>query len=88
MSDWSHTWRSATLRSKRSSRRHPHVDHVGAVATILASGSSRIASRHGPGAPPGIFEGIAATKGFKTYYSVQAPAPGVDANRTIYHVGV
>ena len=43
---------------------------------------------HGPGAPPGIFEGIAATKGFKTYYSVQAPAPGVDANRTLFHVGV
>ena len=43
---------------------------------------------HGPGAPPGIFEGIATTKGFKTYYSVQAPAAGVDANRTIFHVGV
>ena len=42
---------------------------------------------HGPGAPPGIFEGIATTKGYKTYYSVQAPAGGVDANRTIFHVG-
>jgi hypothetical protein len=41
---------------------------------------------HGPGAPPGIFEGIATTKGYKTYYNVQAPAPGVDANRTIFHV--
>jgi hypothetical protein len=41
---------------------------------------------HGPGAPPGIFEGIATTKGFKTYYTVQPPSPGVDANRTIYHV--
>lgn len=41
---------------------------------------------HGPGAPPGIFEGIAATKGFKTYYSVQAPVDGVDANRTLFHV--
>jgi hypothetical protein len=41
---------------------------------------------HGPGAPPGIFEGIATTKGFKTYYAVQPPAPGVDANRTLYHV--
>ena len=41
---------------------------------------------HGPGAPPGIFEGIATTKGFKTYYTVQSPSPGVDANRTIYHV--
>lgn len=42
---------------------------------------------HGPGAPPGIFEGIATTKGFKTYYAVQPPAPGVDANRTLFHVG-
>jgi hypothetical protein len=41
---------------------------------------------HGPGAPPGIFEGIATTKGYKTYYAVQSPAPGVDANRTLFHV--
>jgi hypothetical protein len=41
---------------------------------------------HGPGAPPGIFEGIAVTRGFKTYYDVQAPVGGVDANRTIFHV--
>ncbi len=41
---------------------------------------------HGPGAPPGIFEGIATTKGYKTYYNVQAPVPGVDGNRTIFHV--
>jgi hypothetical protein len=41
---------------------------------------------HGPGAPAGIFEGIATTKGFKTYYIVSAPVGGVDANRTIFHV--
>jgi hypothetical protein len=41
---------------------------------------------HGPGAPPGIFEGVAVTKGFKTYYDVPVPAAGVDANRTIFHV--
>jgi hypothetical protein len=41
---------------------------------------------HGPGAPPGIFEGIATTKGFKTYYNVPAPVPGVDAGRTLFHV--
>jgi hypothetical protein len=41
---------------------------------------------HGPGAPDGIFEGIAATKGFKTYYNVQPPVAGVDANRTLFHV--
>jgi hypothetical protein len=41
---------------------------------------------HGPGAPDGIFEGIATTKSFKTYYDVQPPQAGVDANRTIFHV--
>lgn len=41
---------------------------------------------HGPGSPDGIFEGIATTKGFKTYYDVQAPVGGVDANRTLFHV--
>jgi hypothetical protein len=41
---------------------------------------------HGPGAPPGIFEGIAITKGFVTYYAVQPPTAGVDANRTVFHV--
>jgi hypothetical protein len=41
---------------------------------------------HGPGAPPGIFEGIATTKGYKTYYTVQPPVAGVDANRTLFHV--
>jgi hypothetical protein len=41
---------------------------------------------HGPGAPPGIFEGIATTKSFKTYYNVPAPAAGVDAGRTLFHV--
>jgi len=41
---------------------------------------------HGPGAPDGIQEGIIATKGYFTYWSNQPPAPGVDANRTLFHV--
>jgi hypothetical protein len=41
---------------------------------------------HGPGAPAGIFEGIATTKGFKTYYNVPAPLGTVDAGRTIFHI--
>jgi hypothetical protein len=41
---------------------------------------------HGPGAPPGIIEGIATTKGFKTYYETEEPVGGVDANRTLFHV--
>jgi hypothetical protein len=40
----------------------------------------------GPGAPPGIFEGIATTKNYKTYYTVEDPVAGVDANRSLFHV--
>lgn len=41
---------------------------------------------HGPGAPNHIFEGIAVTKGFKTYYVVQNPGADPNANRTAFHV--
>jgi hypothetical protein len=41
---------------------------------------------HGPGAPPGIFEGIATTKGYKTYYNVPAPPANADVGRTLFHV--
>lgn len=40
----------------------------------------------GPGAPAGISEAIAATKGFKPYYQIQVPAPGVNLNRTAFHI--
>jgi len=40
----------------------------------------------GPGAPEGIQEGVIATKGFATYWTRQAPMPGVDKNRTLFHV--
>jgi hypothetical protein len=41
---------------------------------------------HGPGAPAGIFEGIATTKGYTTYYNVPAPSPNVNSGRTLFHV--
>jgi hypothetical protein len=41
---------------------------------------------HGPGAPPGIVEGVIASKDYVTYWDAQAPVGGVDANRTIFHV--
>ena len=41
---------------------------------------------HGPGAPAGIQEGVIATKDFLTYWTAQPPAPGVDANRTSFHI--
>jgi hypothetical protein len=41
---------------------------------------------HGPGAPDGIIEGVIASKGFVTYWESEEPVPGVDANRTVFHV--
>jgi hypothetical protein len=41
---------------------------------------------HGPGAPDGIVEGVIASKGHVTYWDAQAPAGGVDANRTSFHL--
>ncbi len=41
---------------------------------------------HGPGAPPGIQEGVIATKDFVTYWTVEPPTAGVDKNRTVFHV--
>jgi hypothetical protein len=41
---------------------------------------------HGPGAPDGAVEGVIASKGHVTYWDAQAPAGGVDANRTSFHV--
>ena len=40
----------------------------------------------GPGAPEGIQEGVIATKSFVTYWTRQAPVPGINANRTSFHV--
>jgi hypothetical protein len=41
---------------------------------------------HGPGAPPGIFEGIATTKGFTTFYNVPVPPANANTGRTLFHV--
>jgi hypothetical protein len=41
---------------------------------------------HGPGAPDGIAEGVIATKNFVTYWNPNIPLPGVNLNRTVFHV--
>src|SRR5712692_62520 len=43
-------------------------------------------SCHGGGAPGGIVEGVIATKHFVTYWTAQAPLPGMEANRTVFHI--
>lgn len=37
-------------------------------------------------APPSVFEGITASKGFVDYWNRVAPVGGVDGNRTLFHV--
>jgi hypothetical protein len=41
---------------------------------------------HGPGAPAGILEGVIATKNFVTYWTAGVPLPGVNTNRTSFHI--
>jgi hypothetical protein len=41
-----------------------------------------------PGAAPSLFEGITASKGFVDYWNRVAPVPGVDDNRTLFHIRV
>jgi hypothetical protein len=74
------------------------IDNIGALNELaqgtavlrvrFSDGSSGVLTVgcHRPGAPNRIFEGIAVTKGFVTYYNVAAPVGRVDANRTISHV--
>lgn len=45
-----------------------------------------VVSCHLVGTPDSVFEGITATKGFVDFWNRQAPAAGVDANRTVFHV--
>jgi hypothetical protein len=43
-------------------------------------------SCHLVGTPDSVFEGVIASKGFVTYFDRVAPVPGVDANRTLFHI--
>jgi len=51
------------------------------------SGGILIVSCHLPvGSPSGLFEGITATKGYVDFWDRVPPVPGVNANRTQFHV--
>jgi len=76
----------------------PFLDNIGdpaersaglAVLRIQYSDGERgilVVSCHLVGTPDSVFEGITASKGFVDYFNSQAPIPGVDANRTLFHV--
>lgn len=59
------------------------------VLRILYQDGSRgilVVSCHLVGTPNSVFEGITASKGFVDYWNREGPAPGVDADRTLFHV--
>lgn len=56
------------------------------IAYSDGSGGILVVSCHLPGAPDSMFEGITASKGPVSYSDAVAPVPGVDANRTLFHV--
>ncbi len=74
------------------------VDNIGPVANahsglvilrvnyLDGSKGTLTVSCHLPGAPSGVFEGITATKGFVDFHQRVPPVPGVDANRTVFHL--
>ncbi len=39
-----------------------------------------------PASPASVFEGITASKGFVDYWNREAPVPGIDGNRTLFHI--
>lgn len=60
-----------------------------AVLVIGYSDGSRgilVVSCHLVGTPDSVFEGITATKDFVDYWNPEPPIPGVDANRTLFHI--
>lgn len=75
----------------------PLTDNIGgpgdpraglAVLSIEYSDGDRgilVVSCHLVGTPDSVFEGITASKGFVDYWNREAPVPGVDANRTLFH---
>lgn len=86
------SWEFANLQSPGN------VDNIADISTAAngnavlriqySDGSTGIlgVGCHGPGAPNGIVEGVIATKNFVTYWFAEGPAPGVDLNRTLFHI--
>src|SRR5262249_21410860 len=50
------------------------------------TGGPLVVSCHLMGPPDAVFEGITATKDFVGFWNREAPANGVNANRTAFHI--
>lgn len=56
------------------------------IAYDDGSEGTLVVSCHLVGTPSSVFEGVTATKGFVDYWNREAPTPGVDGNRTTFHI--
>ncbi len=45
-----------------------------------------VVSCHLVDTPDSVFEGVTASRGFVDYWNREAPGPGIDANRTLFHI--
>lgn len=91
-------WVMGLVRWEQAPGTPPNFDNIGdpaersaglAVLRIQYSDGERgilVVSCQLVGTPASVFEGITASKGFVDYFNRQAPTPGVDANRTLFHV--
>jgi len=69
---------------------NPAEAHAGLLKLTIefsdGSDGTLTVSCHLVGTPDSVFEGITVSKGFVDYWNREADAPGVDANRTLFHV--
>jgi hypothetical protein len=66
----------------------PRANGVAVFRIAYSDGSEGVLGLgcHGPGAPNGTLEGVIASKGSVTYWDGQPPLPGVNQNRTVFHI--
>ncbi len=67
---------------------HPVSAGLAFLKIAYSDGSDGIlvVSCHLIGTPDSVFEGITASKGFVDFWNREAPAPNIDANRTVFHI--
>jgi hypothetical protein len=74
-----------TLTDNRSGLAFLSIEYSDGSSGVLVV-SCHLNSGPGPPAPTMIFERISASQGFVDYWNREAPVPGVDGDRTLFHI--
>ncbi len=62
------------------------LDHGRRDTRAIADDRRRVCPPPHSPSPDSVFEGITASKGFVDYWNREAPVPGIDASRTLFHI--